>query len=222
MQVANWEDWYDLGTIALNGAVDQTWGRYAFGARCFVTALRLRPGLPAAHYHLGFALQMLRENAGGDWRLMSLAVALRVDMLTRVTPTLSRIDEDHNIGGKPAIVFGYLLEAALRRPSRALPGTLQPLARSGVCAPHPYTHTAPHRHTNPRFHIQNGDAEGAFRAYDRGLRELCSSPSEECRVSPQLVFRWWDALQQVCACACVCMCVCGGGGVGGSGVGCVC
>jgi hypothetical protein len=66
--VTNWENWYDVGTEVLAGAVDQTWGRYALAARCLITALRLQPGLPAAHYHLGFAYQKLRENAGGDWK----------------------------------------------------------------------------------------------------------------------------------------------------------
>jgi hypothetical protein len=65
-RVDNWEDWYDLGTIALAGSADQTWGRYTLAARSLVTALRLERGLPAAHYHLGFAVQKLRENAGGD------------------------------------------------------------------------------------------------------------------------------------------------------------
>jgi len=36
-QVSSWEDWYDLGTIALDGAIDQTWGRYALAARSLVT-----------------------------------------------------------------------------------------------------------------------------------------------------------------------------------------
>ena len=143
-QVADWEDWYDLGTVALHGAVDQTWGRYTLAARSLVTALRLKQGLPAAHYHLGFALQKLRENCGGDWQWKAWN---SFTLSTR---------------GKTEIAFEGLAW----------------------------------------FHIENGNSQAAFQTYDRGLGALCSPAAggreRQCNVSPEFVYRWWDALQQAC------------------------
>ena len=135
--VGNWEDWYDVGTLALAGAVDQTWGRYALAARSIVTALRLRPGLPAAHYHLGYAIQRLRDNAGGDWRWKAW----------------------------------NSFELATRGLSET---SFEGLAW---------------------FHIENGNAQAAFRAYERGLRVLCvgRGHDRECNLSTEFVHRWSGA-----------------------------
>jgi hypothetical protein len=142
--VANWEDWYDLGTAALAGATDQTWGKYALAARSLVTALRLEHQLPAAHYHLGFAVQKLRENAGGDWRWKAWN---SFTLSTR---------------GQTETSFEGLAW----------------------------------------FHIENGNSQEAFLAYQRGLNKLCSSAPDgdtrECRLSAEFLYRWWDALQQGC------------------------
>jgi len=142
--VANWEDWYDLGTAALAGATDQTWGRYALAARSLVTALRLEHQLPAAHYHLGFAVQKLRENAGGDWRWKAWN---SFSLSTR---------------GQTETSFEGLAW----------------------------------------FHIENGNSQEAFIAYQRGLNKLCSSAPDgdtrECKLSAEFLYRWWDALQQGC------------------------
>jgi len=143
-QVANWEDWYDLGTVALHGAVDQTWGRYMLAARSLVTALRIQSGTPAAHYHLGFALQKLRENCGGDWRWKA---------------------------------WNSFTLATRGRTETAFEGLAW-------------------------FHIENGNSQAAFHTYDRGLNALCSPVAggrdRECSVSPEFIYRWWDALQQGC------------------------
>ncbi|EKX37095.1 hypothetical protein GUITHDRAFT_145209 [Guillardia theta CCMP2712] len=67
-QLVKWDEWHDRGVALLQRATDRTWGLYHLAARCFKTSLRLRPRLPAAHYHLGYAIASLRENAGDDWR----------------------------------------------------------------------------------------------------------------------------------------------------------
>ncbi|KAJ1490790.1 glycosyl transferase family 41-domain-containing protein [Baffinella frigidus] len=69
---ADSEALHDAGITLLQTATDQTWGIYALAARSLVASLRLAGQVgvarPSALYHLGFAIQSLREHAGGAWR----------------------------------------------------------------------------------------------------------------------------------------------------------
>ena len=80
-QYADSSAWFDAGATILQAASDRFWGEYALSARCLATALRLadprgraamrekeRLVAAAAHSNLGYALQRLREHAGGNWR----------------------------------------------------------------------------------------------------------------------------------------------------------
>ena len=65
------EAMHDAGIALLQAATDQTWGIYSLAARSLVASLRLAEAgvtRPSALYHLGFAIQSLREHAGAAWR----------------------------------------------------------------------------------------------------------------------------------------------------------
>jgi len=60
---------HDAGIALLQAATEQTWGIYSLAARSLVASLRLAGVTrPSALYHLGFAIQSLREHAGAAWR----------------------------------------------------------------------------------------------------------------------------------------------------------
>jgi hypothetical protein len=62
---------HDAGIALLQASSDQTWGLYSLAARSLVASLRLTANGGArasALYHLGFAIQSLREHAGSEWR----------------------------------------------------------------------------------------------------------------------------------------------------------